>query len=234
MDPRQIALNHLAELRAADERREYRRAELQRLTDELRMQGVAYFDSDDDFSFEFSLRDLYLPCATRVAQNQIHFNLFVGWELSNETARAFLDIVQAEARIVAMAFLDMLHQAGGYSTYQLRLLVAPVRLRAEAQDALKGIVSHYWLSNLQQQTAVLDDARQEYVQLIGPIGLAAGEALARTTCFMEACYPLDASGANLQNLAADPDRHARLLQPFLRSDALAQRLCLFLISDNCD
>jgi hypothetical protein len=45
---------------------------------------------------------------------------------------------------------------------------------------------------------------------------------------------LDVSRANLEHLAVDPDRLDRLLKPFMNDDALAKRLCLFLVSENSD
>ncbi|WP_375288776.1 hypothetical protein [Sphingomonas sp.] len=96
------------------------------------------------------------------------------------------------------------------------------------------IVRHYWRSQLSMPRDARACDRSDYIALARRHGLTADEALARTDCLMESIYPMDASQSNLERLAVDPGRHRRSLEAFVKSDLLANRLCLFLVSDNCD
>lgn len=223
--------NFVQQLSAVDEERERRLVEPAKVTQELRVSGVSFFDTGDDFSYEFSLRDLYLPLIAEDEPKCARYGLFVGWEFTVDTARAFLEVSSREARVVATTFLDTIHQSGGHSCWQDRLLVAPVRLRADAEASVRDIVTRYWFTNLQRAD---DEVRQNFFELAQQRGLDTSEALARTSCLKEAIYPLDASETNMKRLAADPERQERLLKPFMADDRLLKRLCLFIISDNSD
>ena len=202
------------------------------IDDELRIAGVVDFDSGDDFSYEFPLRDLYFPEFAKSNGDEPAFGLFLGWQRRPDTARAFLDVASEAAAVFAWRFLGLWHQCGGHICWQEGFLVTPVRIHGEAIEAAKEIVNKYWYSNLQNSPA----ARfyLEYKAFTGSHGIAVDEALARTDCFMESIYPMDASEINLERLAADPDRHKMALEPFMKNKILADRLCIFLISDNCD
>lgn len=229
----EAALERLAALNAADQERERQWAMHKELKTRLRVQGVAFFDSDDDFSFEFLTRDLYLPSTLQSGQSTVRFGLFLGWPFTNDIANAFLNVAAYEAPIVAWTFLEMQHQGGGHMTVQQSFLVAPVRMMADGEAVAEAIVKHYYFSLLRPDAT--EQNTSEYIELVGQHGLETGDALARTTnCLMESVYPLDASQTNLVRLAVDPDRHKRLFKPFMNNDLLAKTICFFLISDNCD
>ncbi|MCW2364121.1 MULTISPECIES: hypothetical protein [Sphingobium] len=198
----------------------------------LRIAGVVDVDTGDDFSFEFPLRDLYFPEFGTAHRGQPKFGLFIGWELRADTAQAFLEVSSEAAAVFAWRFTALWHQCGGHLCSQEAFLATPMRVRADTLETVKEIVDKYWYSNLQRAPA--EKHFTEYKEFTAARKIAVDEALARTDCFMESVYPMDASRANLERLAADPDRHMRSLEPFMENKLLSERLCIFLISDNCD
>lgn len=211
------------------------RDEASKICAELRTRGVIYFDSDDDFSFELSLRDLYLPGKlVEKRKDKLRFGLFVGWQWNTDIARTFLDATAREAQIVAWRFVEMVHQGAGHDCVQQSFIVMPVRIRDEMSGFAEKVVRHYFFSCLRDPRYAQEQDTLDYIEFMEQHGITVREALACTSCLMESIYPIDCSQGNLEGLTADPDRHRRALEPLMRSELLAERLSLFLISDNCD